>query len=345
MKFHIPLEFTVVGTPKRHRNEKTTTAYSWVDIELPEVDQIDAPVALRLENTGNRLEEVRLIDGEFWYPNNRISPLTSEHLGAFYGQAVRNEPFDIRASMFVGERLSEKIRHDEIKEFSADSYKPDFDTDKESYLRTLHKRIDNCVVIDGVVWERREKPVLVWQKDVTGDRLIIEPMDSQLANTVYHVFSPTACSAEIAEIVTDLEGCSIDIEEEVEVISPEALDYDIEEREFLLKTKLMNTDLWERSINFYSESQGVFREYGRTYRAANRRQLIAMTELADLLDSAEDGADVISEVEDCLEEIVDSYDAKDQPRVGSRIDAMARTLQRWRSRELSPDFSAAPGRM
>lgn len=342
MNVHLPISFQVKGTPRRHKSEKTTTYFDWVSVKIPEVDPLDAPVALRIRNASSRREEVRIIDGEFYYPFDRYNDLTDAALGAVC--ELKQEP-EKNAKAFVGSDLIQAIAFGEIEKFERDFYPGSIETNRNSKVSDLSSRMSKMAIIEGVVWEKKGRPVLLY----CTDGRLLENMEMELRIIDEHeasthladvVFNPTASPDEINETIRSyVFNDAEEIPEIPEVEIPEVLDYDLQEQEFLTKVSDKNTDIWERIIGFCGDSFNKNRDYG----IVNGPQLIAVLTLRELIKNREKEDIPIEAIEAEVEKIIETNNEDDEHHLGTRIDDMQKILERWQNREMEIDFSHGAG--
>jgi hypothetical protein len=328
MKFFIPLVYRVSGMPVRHRTYKDVEHREWVDVDLTEVRSSEAPVAIRVTNVyptrldyDRRLVEVvRYFDEGFWYPADTNRPVVVDHLKGISDPetlSVRDladcEPF---FSLF--DRLSwihmqnAKASGPKMEnKFDPAGYKDIMVNPRDGLLRELHEKARNLIVIDADNYLARV--FLASSKELDGP------------TTHYH-FSPVVPPEEIAAFSDDAavafrsDERGVRVNSEIEVLMPEVLDYDIEERALL--------SFLRHGIPFSWGCEGRDQPFDRV--REDPLMLLLQLKTAVFREDPD-----MEEIEEILPEFVEAAsDPNNHVNYSGVLDTMRAGLERWQNRPI-----------
>lgn len=189
MKITLPVIWPVVGTLRRQKTQKLHHVHQLVEVEIREVDAINAPVCISSDQV-----DVRHYDGSFWYPVNEFSHCqnppegfkrhdeTLENLRGLSEENVDDESFDdpvVETAFRTGHFAIWDHRHFKEKDFSEIE-----ENNPDEALKELLDTVNDTILIDGFLWRRAGEPAIqiaLWDKirgtDVITDLLPVDAID------------------------------------------------------------------------------------------------------------------------------------------------------------------------
>jgi hypothetical protein len=190
MMIKVPFKYTASVIKKRHTNPSQETFYEWMDLEIPEIDDIDAPIATQwIDNTPSELPDryarekwgaaprdgicqTRWFNNDHWWPaldhqkesrginhetyyRDRLAPDDLAEL-CVQGQDRCNP-------LMLKDTFTQQMRTD--TEYKGNALNPrDFkevlSSNREEVLEKLLDRLNDLMIVNGQIWTRGRPPVV-----------------------------------------------------------------------------------------------------------------------------------------------------------------------------------------
>ena len=172
MRISVPLVFQENVLPKGMQKVRSMSFGEWVDVEIKEVSELDAPIAIqwtpeKYDRTFGDVDGVvtmRYFDGELWSPQiYSASGQPNEHISLERLLEMNQKGYEY-ANPFIrrSSDASYFVQNPEIyPNFDRDAFRRvDTDNRKEA-IETLEQRAARVLIVDGMVWRTTKEPVLI----------------------------------------------------------------------------------------------------------------------------------------------------------------------------------------
>jgi len=166
MKFRVPVVYTARVIPKKARTEREVLYGEWTEVEVREVSDIEAPVALAWQDTRfqpsgvDGVCERRWFADAFWEPyvfhysgkpNEHVTVETLQHWteqGWSYSPLIRDHDWKVRELV---EGRARPLDEAELRVVAS--------SEREAAFEKLLSAADSLIAVDGMLWQRTHEPV------------------------------------------------------------------------------------------------------------------------------------------------------------------------------------------
>ena len=172
MRISVPVTYVENVVPKRAQNTKNLRFGEWFDVEVQEVNDLEAPVIIewrahmhdRAYSAINDIVQLRYYDGHFYeaqvvsaaYEPNQH--LTLEELIDKTAQGhYHNNPL-LTSSDYSGDLVNSPDDYSAIK---ADEYRFVYSDERSKIIKELEVRASETIIVDGLIWTKTNEPVLL----------------------------------------------------------------------------------------------------------------------------------------------------------------------------------------
>lgn len=259
MIIKVPFSYQASVIKKGHRKEETLYFWEFADIEIPEVDDMDAPIATRWFDrlpeflTGfhekstwgaspeDGINETRWFDDNHWWPAVQIdrnrhygedcSRISVQQLTSMCEQFDSNDNPIMAAFYRRGSSDPVPLIEDDFRQVASET--------RTTELAALHQRASDLIIVDGGVWRRGLEPVC-YLKELysvgSSHQMVIKIAENghrtikDERNTYRADMYDQAVRASVIQDDGDIQDIYSD--RRIEVFIPESIRYDGEERAF-----------------------------------------------------------------------------------------------------------------
>jgi len=345
MLFRVPVTYRAVIVPKGRFKRQEVVCGEYVDVEVREVTDLDAPVALRWEETErdlsaaavNGVHEVRLFDGRHF---GAATSRNTDHLNAHIdiditlracetGEA-HGHPL-LRGTSYLREVAEGRFKRQEELEA-----KEIVTSGRADAIREAHRRAEDLLLVDGRLWLAIDEPVyritLSGGYGVRHVRADIVNLAATRTAEQDHAFFRADRHEDMLDHCRDIieserSGQELPDVPRIHVLIPEAVAYDDETPAFLSAA--------------YSALNAGRTELDQKDRAA----ILAWVDFRDALaDIRNDGEGRLQENLARLEDALETY-RRDMTLHDVHRTEIDRALNRWRLRPMThePEPVTPPG--
>lgn len=202
MIIKVPFKYEARVHKKRHREPSNETFYEWLDLEIPEIDDIDAPIATQwFDETPDELRnyderkawgaapqdgicQTRWFNNDHWWPALDVETESQDHK-KFYRERMTPDRLtelclnviDKNNPLILKDTLTRQMHTDiEYKGNALDpkEFKEVYTSNREEVLEKLLDRLNDLMIVDGQIWARGKPPVVylkthIYPNDETGN--------------------------------------------------------------------------------------------------------------------------------------------------------------------------------
>lgn len=234
MHIRIPYTFKVVGVLPKKRSESTTLVGGYVNHEITEVDDLDAPIATQWTDGNGETFQTRWYEGSHWkihkiYDEDKNYQLVSRQVlvDMISNAQTRHNPIiDISTSGAADDFL-----RGDLPEFAETDFRQITSTEQNSVLEKIKDKVDNCIIVDDQVWVKSGEPYYRYDRhkmanDTFSPVVELTPDDIHTIHWPHETFS-----AEQFDILVDYaNGGYADVhvrdEMKIHVLVPESINFD-----------------------------------------------------------------------------------------------------------------------
>lgn len=237
MKLRVPFVYEATVLPKKARNPRAVWFGEFADVDIKEVSDFDAPVALRwAAGAFNRdgidgVNERRWFDGSFWEPAiYYYSGRPNEHIDAAnMAEATQKGHSHSLLIRSVDWRVRDFLNGTAEGALHSEDYRLVHSSFRDEELEKTLAIAGDTLIVDGKVWQRSFEPVYRVSDSGTFQRYVrlnVEkpPEDLRAQEGVFRLDR----FDDLVAYALEKFGEEIDEKERVQVLVPEALAYDDE---------------------------------------------------------------------------------------------------------------------
>lgn len=187
----VPLKYEARVHKKRHREPSNETFYEWLEVDVPEFDDMEAPVAVQwLDETpqeivnmqdrekwggapSDKICQTRWFNNDHWWPALRKQE-SKDNYKSFQAERISSEELkgkclsaeDSDNPLVLGNTRHQLMSADtefKGKPLIASDYKEVISSNREEVLDKLNEKINDVIIVNDQVWVRGKQPV-VYQK-------------------------------------------------------------------------------------------------------------------------------------------------------------------------------------
>lgn len=171
MRISVPLVYQENVLPKGMQKVRSMSFGEWVDVEIKEVSELDAPIAIqwspeKYDKTYGDVDGVvtmRYFDGELWAPQiYSVSREPNEHISLEKLLIMNRNGYESSNPLINSSDASYFIQNPErYPNFDRDAFRRvDTDNRKEA-IEYLEQKAARVLIVDGMIWRTTKEPVLV----------------------------------------------------------------------------------------------------------------------------------------------------------------------------------------
>lgn len=188
MIIHIPFKYEARVHKKRFKEPSNETFFEWLEVDIPEFDDLEAPVAVQWQDEtpqeltsmsqrekwgaapSDKLCQTRWFNNDHWWPSLQRET-SSDNYKTFQAQRITAD--DLRQMCRNGSEIAnpllvrnsyhrDMVNDDEFKgkPLIPSDFKEVFSSTRESALAELQKRINDIIIVDDQVWVRGRQPII-----------------------------------------------------------------------------------------------------------------------------------------------------------------------------------------
>ncbi|WP_315920911.1 hypothetical protein [Mesorhizobium sp. SP-1A] len=224
MMIKVPFKYEARVHKKRFKEPSNETFYEWLDVEIPEIDDIDAPIATQwFDETPDELRslnerenwgaapqdgicQTRWFNNDHWWPALDVETKSQDYK-KFYRERMTPERLtelckdaDEKCNPLMLKDTFTRQMHTDIEykgnALDPKDFKAVYDSNREEVFENLQDRLTDLMIVDGQIWVRGKPPVVylkthILANDETGNLVgllkILPEGDSSIknANQVY----------------------------------------------------------------------------------------------------------------------------------------------------------------
>lgn len=239
MKIRVPVVYEATVTPKKARNPREERFGEWIEVQIREISDMEAPVALRWQDEKYQSAGVdgvcerRWHEGQLWKPAvHGYSGKPNEHLtldrlaewtaaGYSYGNPLVSG-VDWRMKDFAVKGVDEPLRPEDFRHVMTSG--------REKAVADAIERGETTISVDGKIWTRTHEPVYRvvrgggFHSDYVKVDIVSPPEDG--ANGEGHFRADRF--DDLAAYVQDRMGLEADEDRRIHVLIPECLRFEDE---------------------------------------------------------------------------------------------------------------------
>lgn len=239
MHIKVPVAFFEKVVPKGARKPRDELFGSWVDVELKEVSDVEAPIAMRW--TGSAMshhyptvddsKHLRYFDGKFWKPsvysvsrepnvhNDIEAVLERTKHGYYYGNPLITGT-DWQVKEFI---------NDEIEAFDPDNFREVHTAEAAAATRRAVTAANHTLIVDGMVYEQAEEPAykVSHSNYFEGSYTSIDVVPASSSEYVQSTFRADRYE-DALRYALDTHGAELTDEFKIELYIPECVQHDDE---------------------------------------------------------------------------------------------------------------------
>lgn len=256
MHSYLPIMWEGEGLKKRCRSVRTYVISEFVEVEIQEVDEIDAPISVNSNEVA-----VRYFNERHWYPfsihNSLGPPKDNEPQHKRILSDVSNSPEDLHRDFFLKRPICPDhpdgyYVHEHLRTvFNSEDFREINLANRDRAISSCFDRANSLILIGGYIWHSAASPVLLATLNFQGsDRWSISvrvvPMDAVERKLVSRpkgaaMFELETDREVIRKILPDATNLSMP---EYEVLMPEVMKGDIAARDFAYCVDERLIDWW-----------------------------------------------------------------------------------------------------
>lgn len=236
MKLRVPFVYYAEITPKKARNSRKAMFGEYVDAEIREVADFDAPVALRwaADKYGQKglggFNERRWFDGRLWEPSiYYYSGRPNEHIDAAGLEEATRRGYRHSALIHNYDHQVSQLIDGKVAALDPAECREVLSSERDRELRKTMDLIEGVLIVDGKVWKESAEPVYRVSDSGGFQRYIrlevIEPpTELRQQEGVFRIDR----FDDLVAYAREKFGEEFDDENRVDVLIPEAVGYDDE---------------------------------------------------------------------------------------------------------------------
>lgn len=169
MQAEFPFFYNIEGLRPRERNTRTHTMLRFVQLDLREVDGVEAPVGVRIDN-GVGAEELRFFEGRWWAKDRAIDGAEACIRTETGMCGADMEPFVRNESLFALRHYSswrvKEISKRAVQTVESLGLRAEIGNDYEKSLDRLTAAVaENAIAIDGVLYTSVPEPFFAFSME------------------------------------------------------------------------------------------------------------------------------------------------------------------------------------
>jgi len=329
MQFMVPISYSAQVIRKGKRSVTREECVEWAYVDIPTIEDADAPVALEWRDEQDRIHRTRWHDGRHW-ARYQIRNDDNVVIGEGTVQALTR-------SLEAGELYTNPLAvgipwilrdfaQGKRKAFDPADYRGIESSAREEALTELDHKVKNTIVIDGEIWVQTPEPVYVIKSTgrATATRSFaivatVVPLGSRECNNPLSVYRADRHD-DIVAMFGD-KDIAVEGDSAVTVYLPESIKYDDEKAAFLFRI------------------HQTLETYGDRLKNSPVPLIRAWCDLKEAVDLSEDcwNDDVAAAIESATESFSETLKTDDS----YWHDSLQGCLSRWRARpiRIDDDFS------
>lgn len=159
MLLRVPYTFTANVVLPRKINSRQTTQGAFLTVEIPELDDIEAPIATAWTNYRYETFQTRWHDGSHWLPHTDYDkdgnsyPVTTNILLEKLSKGERG------TSLTAGAESSlRSLLNGDLEPFDERNFRSVVETDQNAVINKILDSAKDCIIVDNQLWKRCGEP-------------------------------------------------------------------------------------------------------------------------------------------------------------------------------------------